>query len=188
MDRDYGLDEIGQLRELQSGVEQDDSLTAPIDQVVQRAIVSRFYFELVGLPWKRNGKHFGRGKILCSILGSDLGLQPLLSRLSSQRAQMYLNGEPIAGAWDDPTSRDDNGNFCRCIGLETTDHIDIAIRLGSPSAASYPISGLPSTIAELVHAQGLNACFGTAYHRKRKGALEDNMHAAKRRKSTRLLR
>ena len=183
MDCDYALDDVNQMRELQQGVEGDGSLAEPIDRLVRCAIASLFYFELSGMPCRRGGKYIGAGIVLCSIPGDDPAFKVLLDRLASRRAQLYVNGEPISGAWDDSTDRDKNGNFCRRVQYETGDQISISIRMDGSSAQGAHISGLPSAIVDLVNAQGLNAYFGTSDHRKRKRSVDDDMCVAKKRRT-----
>lgn len=174
MDRDYALDDVNQMRKLLDRVEGDDSLTEPIDQLVHCAIASLFYFELSGMPCRRDGKYIGAGFILCSIPGVDPAFKPLLTRLASRRAQLYVNEQPISCTWDDGTHRDGHGNFCRRIKYETGDQINITICMGGSSALGAHISGLPSTILDLASAQGLNAYFGMSDHRTRKRVADDD--------------
>jgi hypothetical protein len=170
------------MRELQAGVEADVSLMEPIDRVVHCAIASLFYFELSEMPSCQDGKYIGVGIISCSISGDDPAFQLLLNRLASRRAQLYVNEEPISDAWDASTSCNENGNFCRPVRYETGDQISISICMGGSSARGAHISGLPSTVADLVDAQGLNAYFGTSEHRKRKRSTGDDARSAKKRR------
>lgn len=180
MDRDYALDDVNQMRKLLDRVEGDDSLTDPIDHLAHCAIASLFYLELSGMPSRRDGKYIGAGSILCSIPGVDPAFKSLLTRLAVERAQLYVNGQPMSCNWDDGTHRDEDGNFCRRIKYETGDQIRITVCMGCSSPPGAPISGLPSAIVDLASAQGLNACFGTSDHRKRKRVADDDARVAKK--------
>ncbi|KIW45773.1 uncharacterized protein PV06_04129 [Exophiala oligosperma] len=180
MDRDYALNNVNQMGKLLDRVKGDDSLTEPIDHLAHCAIASLFYFELSGMPCRRDGKYIGAGFILCSIPGVDPAFKSLLTRLASGRAQLYVNGQPISCTWDDGTHHDNHGNFCRRIKYETGDQIDITICMGGSTAPGAHISGLPSAIVDLASAQGLNACFGTSDHRKRKRVADDGVRIVKK--------
>ncbi|KAL2435308.1 hypothetical protein ABEF95_015329 [Exophiala dermatitidis] len=161
MDRDCALDDVNQMGKLLDRVEGDDSLTEPIDHLAHCAIASLFYLELSGV---------------------DPAFKSLLTRLASGRAQLYVNGQPISCTWDDGTHRDDHGNFCRRIKYETGDQIDITICMGGSTAPGAHVGGLPSAIVDLASAQGLNACFGTSDHRKRKRVADDGVRIAKKKR------
>ncbi|KAK5312406.1 hypothetical protein LTR93_011350 [Exophiala xenobiotica] len=100
--------------------------------------------------------------------------------LSVERAQLYVNEQPMSCNWDDGTHRDEDGNFCRRIKYETGDQIRITVCMGCSSPPGAPISGLPSAIVDLASAQGLNACFGTSDHRKRERVPDDDARVAKK--------
>ncbi|KIW86673.1 uncharacterized protein Z519_12728 [Cladophialophora bantiana CBS 173.52] len=167
VDQDYGLDDVNHMLKLKSDVEHDTSLSESIDRVAWCAVASLFYFELVDLPMRDNGK--------------DAEFKILLSQLTSCRAQFYINGEPLPVDWSDSRSLDGYGNFCRKVTLETAEQISIILRMGDTSAETY-ISGLPSTINNIIEAQGLNAYFGTQDHRKRKRPVDSKFHSGKRRR------
>ena len=181
LDDEYSLDDTGHMHVLKSKVETDESLSRPIETVARRAIASKFYFELAGLPKRVNGRYIGTGHILCSILGKEPAFAVLIKRLASSCTQLYLNAEPIPGRWDDPCCLDKNGNFFKRVQLSVVDRISISLRTQDSLDGSYPVSGLPSTVDKLVQAQGLNAYFGTAEHRKRKRSSSDGLESRKRR-------
>ncbi|KIW28854.1 uncharacterized protein PV07_04717 [Cladophialophora immunda] len=181
VDHDYGLDDISHMLELKSDVEHNTSLSESIDRVARCAVASLFYFELGDLPTRRNGRYIGTGRILCSILGKDPEFKILLTQLASRYAQFHVNGEPIPGDWCDPRSLDLDGNFCRIVTLKTAEQISVTLRMGNASTETH-ISGLPSTIGNLIKAQGFNAYFGTRDHRKRKRPAEESLTAGKRMK------
>lgn len=182
LDEEYSLDNTSHMHVLKSKVEADESLSRPIEMVARRAIASKFYFELADLPKRSNGKYVGTGHILCSILGKEPAFAVLISRLASSFTQLYLNDEPIAGSWDDPSCLDENGNFSKRVQLEVVDQVSISLHMGDSMDELYHISGLPSTIDKLIRAQGLNAYFGTVDHRKRKRSPDDDLQPKKRRR------
>lgn len=181
LDDEYSLDNTGHMHMLKSKVETDESLSRPIETVARRAIASKFYFELAGLPKRVNGRYMGTGHILCSIQGKEPAFAVLIKRLASSSTQLYLNAEPVPGRWDDPCCLDKNGNFLKRVEISVVDAISISLRMQSALDESYPVSGLPSTVDKLVRAQGLNAYFGTADHRKRKTSPCDGLPPKKRR-------
>ncbi|KAJ9608563.1 hypothetical protein H2204_015689 [Knufia peltigerae] len=180
MDRDYALDDVSQMPKLLDRVEADDSLTEPIDRVARCAFASLFHFELSGMPFRRNGKYLGVGFILCSIPRVDPAFKSLFTRLAAERAQLYVNGQPISCTWNNGRHRDKNGNFCRRIQYETGEQISITLCMSGTSAPGSHISGLPSAIVVLASAQGLNAYFGTSDHRKRKRIADDDVRTPKK--------
>jgi hypothetical protein len=182
VDRDYGLDNVGHMLALKSAVENDASLSEPINRVAGYAVASLFYFELVGLPKRSHTKFMGSGHILCSVLGKDPEFGTLLTQLSSSRAQFYLNGVPLNGIWTDQGFLDGDGNFRKRVDFKIEDHISIVMRIGDRSVDIYEISGLPSTISNLIQAQGLKVYFGNRGHQKRKRSVCNNQHPAGRKR------
>ena len=179
VEKDYALDNISDMVALRSAVESDASLSESISHVAERAVASLFYFELVALPVPWNSE-CGSGRILCSLPGLDPGFEILISRLSSSYVQFYLNGVPIPEVWRDRDFLDEDGNFCIAVKLEASERISISVRVGGQLARAWDISGSPFTVADLIRAQGLNACFGNERHRKRRRSASGDIRPAKR--------
>lgn len=87
-------------------------------------------------------------------------------------ATFYLNDCPIPGAVGDGSFIGKDGNFRERVELNLSGKFTISLEQGNSEPCN--ISESPYSIDKLVSAQGLNAYFGTADHRKRKISDYDN--------------
>jgi hypothetical protein len=92
-------------------------------------------------------------------------------QLANRSAAFYLGDCPIPGRIGDNSFLDANGNFRKRVELDVLDRFTISLKQGSSDVCN--ISGSPYSIERLVLAQGLEAHFGTANHRKRKATDSD---------------
>ncbi|KAI9772432.1 MAG: hypothetical protein M1840_000635 [Geoglossum simile] len=172
------LDDTGSMPKLKSKVQTDRSLSKIIDNIARCVIASLFYFELDSIPERSNGEYIGTGYILCSLRYNNPAFRVLLDRLSSSNARFYLNGYLVPGIVGDPSSIGRDGNFRKWLELRVINKFTISLKQDESEPCN--ISGSPFLIDKLVLAQGLNAFFGRADHRKRKMLSDSNVPARKR--------
>jgi hypothetical protein len=86
----------------------------------------------------------------------------------------------LPGFIDDKLSFDHDGNFQKKVNLAVTAKFSICLQEGDSEPCN--ISWSPLTIRRLISAQGLDAHFGRADHRKRERPSESYLPAAKRRR------
>jgi len=178
------LDDARRIPELISKVQNDNSLSGPIDRVIRCLVASVFYFELDSLPEKHDGKYRISGHIMCSIRLKDPKLESdafpaLLRKLCANSAEFLLDGYPVPGAPHDASSLDAGGNFRKRIEFNSEGKFTISLRQGSWEPCN--ISGSPFGVSNLVRAQDLDAYFGTPDHGKRKRIDEDGSVRKRRR-------
>lgn len=172
------LDNTKSLHELQLKVENDDSVSNVIENIARCAKASLFYFELDSIPEGCNGHYIGTGSILCSLRQTDPHFKLLLDQLSSIVATFYLNNCPIPGAVGDRSFIGKDGNFRKRVELNLSGKFTIALKQGDSDPCH--ISGSPYMIDKLISAQGFDAHFGRADHRKRKRLADSDLPARKR--------
>ncbi|KAI9855647.1 MAG: hypothetical protein M1813_009693 [Trichoglossum hirsutum] len=173
-----GLDDTRSIPELKLKAQADRSLSKIIDNIAHCVIASLFYFELDSIPERCNGEYVGSGYILCFLRRSDLALEVLLNQLSSSSAGFYLNDYPIPGTVGDNSFFGKDGSFRKPVKLNISEKFTLSLKQGD--SEPYNISGSPFSIDRLVLAQGLNASFGRADHRKRR--LSDSDTRARKRR------
>ena len=174
------LDDTRSIPGLKQKVETDHSLSPKIDTVARCVIASLFYFELDSLPKRSDGKYVVTGHILCSIRRSDPAFTALLSKLSSCSSRFLVNDWTIPGTINSPSFLGKDGNFRMQVHVETFDRLTISLEQGDGKTCN--ISGSPFPVQKLVMAQGIDAPFGRADHRKRKRSNDDESMVAKRRR------
>jgi hypothetical protein len=175
------LDDARSIPELRSKVQADHSVSKAIDSIAHCMVASLFYFELESMPERFDGKSVGTGHILCSLRRNSPGFSLLLDQLSSNSAGFYLNDRPIPGKFGDASFLGTDGNFRKPVELYDADRFAISLKQGNAEPCN--ISWSPFSIDKLILAQGFNAYFGTADHRKRRGCSDIDLPAAKRRRS-----
>ena len=74
-----------------------------------------------------------------------------------------------------------DGNLRKPVELNATDKFTISLKQGDSEPCN--ISGSPYSIDKLILAQGLNAYFGTADHRKRRRCSDIDLPTAKRKRN-----
>ncbi|KAI9767708.1 MAG: hypothetical protein M1839_004369 [Geoglossum umbratile] len=172
------LDDTDSMPELKSKAGTDRSLSKVIDNIARCVIASLFYFELDSVPERSNGEYIGTGCILCSLRYNNPAFRVLLDRLSSNNARFYLNDCLISGIVGDYSSFGRDGNFRKRLELKATNKFMISLKQDESEPCN--ISGSPFSIDRLVLAQGLNASFGRANHRKRKRLSDSDVPARKK--------
>ena len=160
------LDNTKSIHELQLKAQEDHSITKVIDNIARCAIASLFYFELDSIPEGRNGKYTGTGSIFCSVRRSDPAFKLLLDQLSN--ATFYLNNCPIPGEVGECSFIGKDGNFRKRVELSLGGRFMISLKQGDPEPCN--ISGSPYLIEKLISAQGLDAHFGGAHHKRKRSA------------------
>ncbi|OBT42915.1 hypothetical protein VE00_07270 [Pseudogymnoascus sp. WSF 3629] len=163
------LDNTRSMPELQLKAQEDLSVSNVIENIARCAIASLFYFELSAVPEGCDGGYTGTGLILCSIRRDDPALSDLLDQLSGASAMFYLNDCPLSGTIGDSSFIGKDGNFRRQVELSLAGKFTISLKQGDSEACN--ISGSPYLVNKLVSAQGLDAHFGRADHRKRKRSV-----------------
>jgi hypothetical protein len=122
-------------------------------------------------PPKEHGKYMCVGYILCRLRANHPALVGLIHLLSSKPTKFLLQGHLLEGLTGEVSHLDKGGNFNKRVAMELVDRTSpITIQLQEGASEPCHISGSPFTIDSLVAAQGLDACFGTAHHTKRKRA------------------
>ena len=91
-----------------------------------------------------------------------------------------MNGVRVPGNIRDPSFWDADGNFQKRIPFKVSGEISISLK--EEGSREYPISGAPFTVEKLVAAQGLNAHFGTADHKRKREYTDESRGETKRRK------
>ena len=161
-----GLDDVKIIPGLKDMVRADKALSYAIDEISRCIVASLFYFELESIPEQRNGVSSGVGHLLCFCRKADPALESLIEKLSRSSARFIVNGSKVPCDVRDPSFWDGDGNFRKRIAFKTSG--EVLISLKQEGRREHPISGAPFTIDKLVSAQGLDAPFGTACHKKRK--------------------
>lgn len=176
------LDDAASMSKLKSKVQADGSLSTAINSIARCMVASMFYFELESTPERIDGRSVGVGHIQCSQRRNSLAFPLLLRQLANRSAAFYLGDCPIPGRIGDNSFLDANGNFRKRVELDVLDRFAISRKQGSSDMCN--ISGSPYSIERLVLAQGLEAHFGTANHRKRKATDSDETIVRKKARYT----
>jgi hypothetical protein len=174
------LDDTSSMPELKLNVQANRPISKTIDDIARYAIASLFYFELESVPETRGNTHVGTGHILCILREGDPDFKDFINQLSSSSAYFCLNNNPIPGIVGDRSFLGADGNFQKHVQLNIRDSFAVSFKQGDLEACN--ISGSPYSIGRLVAAQGLDAYFGNADHRKRKRCLDTGRLASKRRR------
>jgi hypothetical protein len=172
------LDEANSMPALKLKVQADDSISKAIDSIARCMIASLFYFELDSIPDRIDGKYVGIGHIQCLLRRNSPAFSLLLRQLSNCSAAFYLDDCPIPGRLGDSSFFGADRNFRKRVELNVADRFVISLKQGNSEPCN--ISGSSYSINKLILAQGLNAHFGTADHRKRKRSEESAFRGRKR--------
>jgi hypothetical protein len=154
-DAEPRLDDRRSIPELKSKVQTDDSISEVIDSVARCMVASL----------RRNNPAFSL----------------LLHQLSRNSAVFYFDQYPIPGRIEDTSFLGADGNFRKRVEMNVTERFTISLKQGSSQPCN--ISGSPYSVEKLIVAQGLDAHFGTADHRKRKRAVDGGLLARKRQRT-----
>lgn len=172
------LDDTKSMDSLKLSVQKNQSISEVVDNISRHLIASLFYFELESMPEKHRGRYAEAGNILCLLPQSDPDFNVLLTYLASSPAYFCVNNLPLPGSVGDQSFLAVNGNFQKRLELDVGDIFTISLKHGSMEACN--ISGSPYSIDKLVLAQGLDADFGRADHRKRKKGASIDVQTTKR--------
>ncbi|KAI1676133.1 patatin phospholipase [Pyrenophora tritici-repentis] len=162
------LDAVSDMISLQSSALHDTLLSPVLDNIAEQYI--------------------GSGWIKCKLRHGEPALEVLLSRLHTAGARLLIGNrnspelhDKCIAEIDDHFNLDETGDFC--INLELDVQSSFSIFLQKGSNAPRHISGSPFSMERLVQAEGLEAYFGRADHRKRNWAIDEcEMPQAKRRR------
>lgn len=164
-DKEPRLDDTESIQSLKKIANDDLSISNEVSNIAQCLVASLFYFQLDGMPERRNGRYAGSGSILCSLRSNEPGFEALFHKLRDQSAYFLLDGDVIS-LTDNTSCFDIDGNFRKRVYLDSTDRFVITLKQGKSTPCN--ISGSPFVVSELIDAQGLRgACFGGPDHRKR---------------------
>ena len=174
------LDDASSIPDLQHRAACDTAALAVIDNIAHCAVASVFYFEWDKKPLTIKDKYVGSGSIFCKFRGHEPVLKDLLAQLSSNSARFGLGDRYIKGT-NDRTWTDKEGNFRLEFHLTVGDTFAIYLHVGS---SKTHISGSPYRQARVEEAQGLNAHFGRADHRKRQIPDDFTQSPSKKRRTS----
>lgn len=184
------LDAVSDMASLQSRALRDPLLSPVLDNIAECAIASLFYFKPHTRPRYMGGQYVGSGWIKCKLRHGEPALEVLLSRLCAAGARLLMGDrnfpdlhDKCIAEIDDPSNFDETGNFCTSLTLGVQGSFSVFLQEGSNTPRH--ISGSPYSVERLVRAEGLEAYFGRADHRKRDWAHDDcSVPQAKRRRSS----
>lgn len=154
------LDDTTSMPLLRSVVLRDKVLQETIQELTQRLFAALFYFELTTVPTRSCSRFDIQGQVLCIRKARDPALPQIQQRLSS--AVLSIDGKNTQFT----LVEDAYGNIGMPLSFTAEGPIMIELREGR-SGPSFPLSGAPYTIPELVARSGLAASFGTRIHKRR---------------------
>lgn len=184
------LDSVSDMASLQSRALRDPLLSQVLDNIAECAIASLFYLKLHTRPRYMGGQYVGSGSIECVLRHHEPALDILLDRLCATGARFLRGDKNVSDLHDkciaevgDRSNLDETRNFCTSLTLGVQDSFSIFLQEGSNTPRH--ISGSPFSVERLVRAEGLEAYFGRADHRKRDWAHDEcAIPQAKRRRSS----
>ncbi|EUC27395.1 hypothetical protein COCCADRAFT_111821 [Bipolaris zeicola 26-R-13] len=182
------LDAVSDMISLQSSALHDTLLSPVLDNIAECVVASLFYLKPHTRLRYRGRQYIGSGWIKCKLRHGEPALEVLLSRLHTAGARLLIGNrnspelhDKCIAEIDDHFNLDETGDFC--INLELDVQSSFSIFLQKGSNAPRHISGSPFSMERLVQAEGLEAYFGRADHRKRNWAIDEcEMPQAKRRR------
>ncbi|OCK74562.1 FabD/lysophospholipase-like protein [Lepidopterella palustris CBS 459.81] len=159
------LDNVSRMEEVAAKVRMQLTDAPEIEAAAQCLTATRFFFELESMPIKYGDHYEGAGYIYCRLPCKSVPFQDLLQQLKDSSARFLLDGHPITTRLDWSAS-DPDGIFRKRIVFKVK--AGMAITLQREGFPPRHISGSPFSVVALINAQGLNAYFGRADHKKRK--------------------
>ncbi|KAL6151989.1 hypothetical protein ACJBU6_08881 [Exserohilum turcicum] len=182
------LDAVSDMARLQSLALQDPLLSPVLDNIAECAIASLFYFKPHTRLRYMSRQYVGSGWIECKLRHGEPALEALLSRFRTAGARLLIGDRNVPEPNDkciaevgDHSNFDETSNFCMNVTLAVRGSFSIFLQEGSNTPRH--ISGSPFSVEKLTRAEGLEAYFGRADHRKRNWAFDDcEMPQAKRRR------
>jgi len=167
--REPSLDNINQMEGLKLRAQAEHSKSKELDNLARCVVASLFYFEFESTPQYEDGEISCAGHILCRLRSGDPALEVVLLQLSKSSAKFALQNHTLPGVIGDCSFSDRYGNFRKRVEFTVNSRQQrIPIHLREGSSLSNNISGSPFSVDSFVAAQGLEAHFGRADHRKRK--------------------
>jgi hypothetical protein len=176
------LDDVSKMEEITEKVRMQLGDSLEVEAAAQCLTATRFYFELESIPTKYGEYHQGAGYIYCRLPCKSASRQELMRQLKDGSARFLLDGRPATKRLDWSAS-DVDGIFRKRIEFKVK--AGMAITLKWEGFQARHISGSPFSVEALINAQGLNAHFGRADHKKRKRG-EDIEERPQRRRRVRL--
>ena len=183
--KEPGLDNTSKMQELRTQARAEFSDSQELEDLARSVVASLFYFELESTPKYGDGKILCAGNILCRLRAGNPALEDLFNQLSKSSAQFIFDERALSGAVEDRSSIDRSGNFRKRVEFSLGDRqrkVSISLREGSHQPNN--ISGSPFSVDSLVGAQGMDAHFGRADHKKRKQPDDFGSPGPKRRRIT----
>jgi len=172
------LDAVSDMASLQSQALGDPLLSPVLDNIAACAIASQFYFKPDTRPRYMGGQYVGSGWIKCKLRHGEPAFVVLLSRLCAAGARLLIGNRNAPDPHDrciaeigDRSNFDETRNFCASVTFGVKGSFSVFLQEGSNAARH--ISGSPFSVEKLVRAEGLEAYFGRADHRKRDWAHDD---------------
>jgi hypothetical protein len=180
------LDAVSEMSSLRSKALEDPSISPVLDSIARCVLSSKFYFELHTNPRRIGEEYVGSGSIRCVLPADGEAFEVLMKRLHARSARLLV-GEKHITEFEETSNLDRTGKFSVSVPvnvkLDAKATLSIFVQEGDTPPCH--ISGSPFSIEKLVEAQGLEAYFGRADHRKRnwdEGDTEPTQ--AKRRRSS----
>ena len=159
------LNDARAIPSLKPKVRCDTALLGEVDEKADRVVASLFYFELGDMPVQNGSVFQVQGHIMCLRKGGDPALLPLIEKVMVANAKFVVNGEILASNLLAPSFWDRSGCFLLPIRFQATGPA-LSISLTWGDGQSYPISGSPYSVHQLVRYQGLDTYFGLPDHRR----------------------
>ena len=186
------LDAVSDMASLQARALRDPLLSPVLDNIAGCAVASLFYLEPCTRPRYMGGQYVSSVSVKCKLRSSEPALDVLLTRLCNAGASLVVGEGSAPGPHDkcivevgDCASLDKTGNFCASLVLRVQGSFSVFLRDFGYGDTPRHISGSPFLVERLVQAEGLDAYFGRADHRKRNWTLDDcEIPQTKRRRSS----
>ena len=176
------LDDVDVMQEI-GDIARETILDSPaLDRLVLHIRAELFFFELNPLrPFQLvNGTYECTGRVVCRLRAGAPEFDSFMAQLDQSAAVFLVGDTVLPGTFQDRYAKQEDGNFSKEITLRTSARSTLFTISLRESDTPYPISGAPFTLQWLIEAQGLEARFGTADHRKRKRPSQDDVRQRKR--------
>ena len=163
------IDDTSRMSEMQDSVRLNPQLIDICQKTVYALLMASFYFELDGLPRNLPGARFQcSGMIRCRLPGE--AMVELLQRVHPSRLTFVANTR-ILGHYG---GKHDLCSLCRRYRKQIEFSVrdlgqSMSIRVQSQKETQRKIGCFPQTMQWFIDQQGLNAPFGTAYHKDLQG-------------------
>ena len=165
-----GIDDPSRMGEMQDSVRLDPQLMDNCQKTIYALLIASFYFELDPFPTPPGSRLQFSGTIRCRLPGE--AMVELLGRIHPSRLTFVTETRTLE-RYD---GKRDLRSLCRRYRKRVEFSVRdsgqlVSIQVQSPKRPRRRISGFPQTMQWFVDRQGLNAPFGTVFHRgQRSGA------------------